>query len=169
MQTIDLKTAGADRLREVLDLNRAVEEKTSPLDIAGLRQLVQTATFAAAMTDAEGRVQAFLIGFAPGAAYASPNYAWISARLARFAYVDRVVVAEAARGKGLARRLYDRFAAFATEQGLGPLVCEVNLDPPNPGSDAFHTRLGFEEMGQGEPYPGKIVRYLIRPEGPTGG
>lgn len=168
MHCTDLKTAGKARLDEVLALNRAVEEKTSPLDMASLTRLVQAAAFAGAMVDADGRAQAFLIGFAPGAAYSSPNYTWFSGRLTNFAYVDRVVVAEVARGRGLARALYDRFAAFAAEAGLGPLVCEVNLDPPNPGSDAFHASLGFGEMGRGEPQPGKIVRYLIRPDGPTG-
>ncbi len=69
-----------------------------------------------------------------------------------------MVVAPAARGSGHARALYDALAATLG----GPLVCEVSTDPPNPGSDAFHARLGFAEMGRARLGPGKAVRYLIR-------
>jgi hypothetical protein len=36
---------------------------------------------------------------------------------------------------------------FACARGLTHLVCEVNLDPPNPVSLNFHTKLGFVEVG----------------------
>lgn len=163
MREIDLKTAGAEIRADVVRLNAAVEEKTSVLDAAGLDRLLAASVFAPTILDETGQVLAFLLGFAPGADYSSPNYLWFCGRLARFAYVDRVVVAEAARGRGLARRLYDRFAAFATARDLGPLTCEVNSDPPNPGSDAFHAALGFTVMGEGSPAPGKVVRYLVGP------
>lgn len=168
MHEIDLTTAGAEARAGVLRLNAAVEEKTSVLDAAGLDRLLAASTFAPAILDEAGQVLAFLIGFAPGADYASPNYRWFSDRLSRFAYVDRVVVAEAARGRGLARRMYDRFTAHAAENDLGPVTCEVNSEPPNPGSDAFHAAMGFAEMGRGSPAPGKVVRYLIRPAASAG-
>ena len=38
-----------------------------------------------------------------------------------------------------------------------------NTDPPNPGSDAFHARLGFHEVGRAFLADrGKSVRYLER-------
>lgn len=168
MREIDLRAAGAGMRAGVLRLNAAVEEKTSVLDAAGLERLLAASAFAPAIVDEAGQVLAFLIGFAPGADYASPNYRWFCDRLDRFAYVDRVVVAEAARGRGLARRLYDRFADHAAAARIGPVVCEVNLEPPNPGSDAFHAAMGFAEMGRGAPSPGKVVRYLVGPV-PSGG
>src|SRR4051812_2035101 len=38
--------------------------------------------------------------------YASPNFQWFRARYPRFVYVDRIVVAPSARGRGYARLLY---------------------------------------------------------------
>jgi predicted GNAT superfamily acetyltransferase len=93
-----------------------------------------------------------------------PNHEWFLAREAGFLYIDRVVVAPEARGRGLGRRLYDDLAATAAGR---PLCCEVNVDPPNPGSLAFHERLGFEPRGEAtDPRNGKVVRYLRRPAPP---
>src|SRR5436305_7919565 len=75
--------------------------------------------------------------------------------------VDRIVVAQATRGRGLARRLYDELIREALRTGHERIVCEVNLSPPNPESDAFHAALGFTEVGSACIHGGaKTVRYL---------
>jgi predicted GNAT superfamily acetyltransferase len=51
----------------------------------------------------------------------------------------------------------------ARAAGYAHVCCEVNIDPPNPGSDAFHANMGFEEIGRAFlPERGKTVRYLMR-------
>jgi predicted GNAT superfamily acetyltransferase len=154
---IDLCHAPDPILTQALALNAAVAHWTSVLDRARLGQLLGWAAAAPAVV-AGDRLEGCLLGFGPGSPCDSPNYRWFAARLDRFAYVDRVIVAPAAQGRGLAGRLYAAFAAAVP----GPLVCEVNSDPPNPGSDAFHARLGFTEMGRAVLGPGKAVRHLIR-------
>jgi predicted GNAT superfamily acetyltransferase len=43
------------------------------------------------------------------------------------------------------------------------VTCEVNADPPNPASDAFHAALGFAIAGQALIHGGsKSVRYFTR-------
>ena len=43
------------------------------------------------------------------------------------------------------------------------LCCEVNLEPPNPGSLRFHQRIGFTEVGQSIPeYANYRVSYLSK-------
>lgn len=143
----------------VLALNAVHAQETSPLDAAALTALTDAA-LTALVIDPQA---AFLIAFGPTAAYASPNYRWFQARGGAFAYVDRVVVAAHARGRGLARALYDATSAYARDSGLTAIGCEVNLDPPNPASDAFHAALGFEEVGRATLENGKTVRYLSRP------
>ena len=163
VRRVALLTASEDVLAAVLALNEAAEEETAPLDPARLAALLRTAAFAEALVDAGGEVLAFLIGFDHAADYDSPNFLWFRDRMDRFAYVDRVVVAEAARGRGLARALYAAYADHARAHALERLVCEVNRVPPNPRSDAFHAALGFAEVGRGAPVQGKLVRYLARP------
>jgi predicted GNAT superfamily acetyltransferase len=41
-------------------------------------------------------------------------------------------------------------------------VCEVNAEPPNPASDAFHAAMGFAEVGSATLGGGKQVRYFER-------
>jgi len=95
------------------------------------------------------------------AARYSPNFLWFGARYPRFVYVDRIVVASSARGRGCARRLYRDLFQHAAEAGHERVVCEVNSNPPNPASDAFHAALGFVEVGTASVYDGsRTVRYL---------
>ena len=149
----------AGSLSALLALNTAHEVELSPLTAPRLRQLV-AAAFAAWRI---GEAEAFLIAFDQNADYDSANFVWFRERYARFVYVDRVAVAAEARGRGHARRLYERLFDLAREAGHDIIVCEVNSSPPNPGSDAFHRALGFMEVGSG-PVAGtaKTVRYLLR-------
>ncbi|MFC0407179.1 GNAT family N-acetyltransferase [Roseomonas elaeocarpi] len=142
----------------LLALNNAHAVELSLLDGAGLRTLLDGAFSARCI----GALDAVLIALDERhATYASPNYLWFRARYGRFVYVDRVVVAEAMRGKGLARRLYADLIERALAAGHDLLVCEVNSDPPNPASDTFHAALGFKEVGAAAIHGGvKTVRYL---------
>jgi predicted GNAT superfamily acetyltransferase len=144
----------------VLALNLASETETSPLDAPALEGLLEAA-FHVGLRDA-GRT-AVLIAFDQDAAYGSPNFLWFRERYRRFVYVDRIIVSAAARGQGHARSLYEEFFAAARAAGHDLACCEVNIEPPNPGSDAFHAALGFVEVGDATlATSGKRVRYLVR-------
>lgn len=104
---------------------------------------------------------AFLVALAGRAPAVAPNYHWFAARLESFVYVDRVVVARAVRKRGFGRLLYRDLTEAAGRAGYKRICCEVNLDPPNPASDAFHAALGFAEIGRAFlPDRKKTVRYL---------
>jgi predicted GNAT superfamily acetyltransferase len=150
----------------VLALSAANEVETSPLDAAGLRQLCGWA-FHVGLVD-RGRA-AFLIAFDQDAPYQSPNFLWFKARYPRFIYVDRIIVAATARGQGLAGRLYGELFDLAASAGHTLVTCEVNVQPPNPASWAFHAARGFTEVGRGASVDAtKLVSYLVRPLGAGG-
>jgi predicted GNAT superfamily acetyltransferase len=110
-----------------------------------------------------GEADALLLAFDQAADYDSPNFLWFRERFGRFVYVDRIVVAGSARGRGLARLLYEALFERVRAAGHARVVCEVNADPPNPASDAFHAALGFVEVGSALLPNGKTVRYFERP------
>ena len=61
----------------------------------------------------------------------------------------------------VARRLYDDLFQHAVRAGHDRIVCEVNENPPNQASDAFHAALSFVEIGTASVYDGsRTVRYL---------
>ena len=142
----------------ILALNAAHEVETSRLDRAALVEMLKTAFHSA--TEGDGR-DGFLIAFDQHAAYSSQNFLWFKARYDRFVYVDRVIVAAHARGRGLARRFYQDLFDCAREAGHERIVCEINLEPPNAGSLAFHRAMGFAEVGQAELGSGKLVSYQL--------
>ncbi len=148
-----------DRLDGVLALNNAHAAELSLLDHGRLTGLVRQALWAAQVGDVDG----FVLLLDETAAYDSPNHRWFRERFERFAYVDRVVVAAHARGRGLARRLYAGAFAAAGAAGQRMVAAEVNRIPPNPASDAFHAALGFRKVGQAAIHGGtRTVRYLVR-------
>lgn len=148
----------SQHLSAVLALNEESEIETSALDFASLQVLVAQSFWA---TVIDGGRQACLIALDQDADYTSPNFRWFQAHFDRFVYVDRVITAASARGQGHGRRLYEDLFAAVASAGHRRIAAEVNLDPPNPASDAFHARLGFAEVGRAKLSSGKTVRYLV--------
>ena len=132
---------------QILLINEGSVNFLSPWSADRLAFLHDHAAYHKVVLDDE-RVAAFLMAFAPDAPYDSVNYQWFEARLTDFLYIDRVVVAPRARGQGLASRLYRDLFDQARARGIAQVVCEFDIDPPNPVSEAFHRRFGFSEMGK---------------------
>ena len=146
-------------LDELLALNQDHVKELSHLTRDEMSRLVGEAFYARRPDDG----LAFLLVFDQDADYGSPNFLWFKARHDRFAYVDRIVVSPEERGRGFARQLYEALFEKAEAAGHTRICCEVNSDPPNPGSDAFHAALGFEIIGEARlPDRGKSVRYMTR-------
>ncbi len=143
----------------VLALNARHVERLSPMDQARLVTMLALAD-RALVVDVGGAVAGFAITFAPGTAYDSSNYRWFADRYGRwFYYLDRVVLDDAFQRQGLASRVYDEVEARAT--AFGRLAVEVDTQPPNEPSLAFHAGRGFAEVarwGGG----GKEVAMLVK-------
>lgn len=139
----------------LLALNNAHAEELSYKTADRFAELLRAASHVRAGAVGE----ALIVAFDETCTYDNPNFAWLGQRFQRFYYIDRVVVSDAARGRGLARRLYAELEARAQDERRERLVCEINMVPPNPASDAFHMALGFAPVGEQVLKPGKIVRY----------
>jgi uncharacterized protein len=157
--TPDEVAAAAPLGAAILALNNAHAQQLSWLEPERLEQLVAQSFLAWRI----GSLDAFLLAFDQDAPYDSPNFLWFRARYPRFVYIDRIAVTPSARGRGLARLLYCGLFDTARRRGHTHIACEVNVDPPNPTSDAFHAALGFVEVGCASIHDGsKTVRYLER-------
>ena len=130
----------------ILALNAESERFLSPLDRARLKLLDRDSCYHRGI-ERDGRIAAFLLAFAQDTAYDSPNFRWFAARYPQFVYVDRVVVDATLQGQGIGKRLYEDVIDFARSREVPVVVCEFDLEPPNPSSRAFHARFGFREVG----------------------
>lgn len=135
-----------DDVDAVLRMNADHVELLSPMDAARLAQLRAWAS-RADVIECDGETAGFVLVFSPGTDYDSENYRWFTARFGdRFDYLDRIVIDDRFRRRGLASAVYDEVEAAALPRDR--LVLEVNIDPPNEPSLAFHRRRGFEEVGR---------------------
>jgi predicted GNAT superfamily acetyltransferase len=129
----------------ILRLNAEWEHFMSGLDLASLTAMHHRSAYHR-VVEIGGRVVAFLITLREGADYDSPNYRYFDRDGRVFLYIDRVVVDGPMQGEGLATLLYDDVLDFARQSGVERVVCELDIDPPNEVSRAFHDAYGFREV-----------------------
>ena len=134
----------------VLDLNERHVDLLSPMDADRLGYLVGHA-HRADVLEVGGQRAGFVFTFAPDAGYDGENFAWFGERFgAEFYYLDRVVVDDAFRRRGLGAAAYDELERAAAPYRR--MVLEVNSEPPNVPSLAFHRTRGYVDVGtRGDP------------------
>ena len=91
--------------------------------------------------------------------YDSPNYQWVSKRFSNFVYIDRITVLPKFQNEKIGSALYTDLIIFSALEGYDDILCEVNIQPANPGSIRFHKRFDFEECGSQLTEAGKLKSY----------
>ena len=133
----------------VLEINNANTPGVSELTLSELETDIKNCLHALAIDNEHGEVCAFCITFAPDAPDAGTNHQWFAERYKSFVYLDRIAIDSNHQNRGLGALLYqsvEQQMLNSAEHSL--LCCEVNLEPPNPGSLRFHHRIGFMEIGR---------------------
>jgi len=130
----------------VLELNEAAAPHVNSIPLATLRDLAGDAAYFRVARDGD-RLAGFLLALGEDATYDSPNFLWFRDRYRSFVYVDRVVVSASHRRTGVGLALYEDLVQTVGERARR-VTCEVNVEPPNPGSLVFHRGLGFVEVGR---------------------
>jgi predicted GNAT superfamily acetyltransferase len=148
----------------LLALNEEYVDVLAPLARAELELLHAAATYHRVALDERDAVAGFALAFGSETTHASVNFRWFAARYPSFLYVDRIVVATACQRTGVGSLLYRDLFAFARGQGYERVTCEVDVHPPNPRSEHFHQRFGFQRVGsqQVEYLPGRPKRVSLR-------
>lgn len=141
----DLRPLRDTDVADVLALNEANVSKLAPMDEARLHELRKLADRFDVL-DLDGAFGGFVVTFAAETPYDSENYRWFAARHRRFYYLDRIVLHEEHRRRGLGGFVYDEVERVAAPYSR--LCLEVNLVPPNDASLAFHARRGYVEVGR---------------------
>ncbi len=151
---IPIRDAKQEDYPSILALNAGSVHFLSPMDEARLSCLARAACYFRVI-EKGNQVAAFLMAFRKGADYDSPNFLWFEKHLDDFVYIDRIVIHAEFRGQGLAKIFYRDVEKIASSLHVSRLTCEIDIDPPNPISLAFHDGWGFREVGQQALYDGR--------------
>ena len=150
-------------LTRVLAINNANTPGVSELTLSELETDIKNCLHALAIDNEHGEVCAFCITFAPDAPDAGANHRWFAERYASFVYLDRIAIDPTYQNLGLGVLLYQSVEQQMIDSAQhSMLCCEVNLEPPNPGSLRFHHRIGFTEVGQHSPQQNYLVSMLSK-------
>jgi predicted GNAT superfamily acetyltransferase len=144
--SVEIRPYAASDLPALVAINDAAYPAVPITPADELAELIGFSALTLVVDD--GEPAGFIVALAPGLEYASENYTWFSARSQDFLYVDRIVLAPRLQGQGIGPLLYGAVEDEARAAGASKVLCEVNVRPPNPGSLAFHARLGFVEVGR---------------------
>ena len=161
--SLTVRDAGEGDEDFVLALNAACTPAVGDMTREKYRQL-RGWSYRVLISEAGGVPAGFMILVRPGSAYPSDNYGWFEQTFGRHLYVDRIAVSDAVRGMGVGRALYEHALGLAAELCEERVTAEVNEDPPNPESMAFHAKLGFRHLlSRTSPRLGTGVAMLERP------
>ena len=150
-------------LPRVLEINNANTPGVSELTFTELETDLENSLHALAIDNEQGEVCAFCITFAPNAPDAGDNHRWFAERFKSFVYLDRIAIDSNHQNRGLGALLYQAVEQHMQNSAEHPLLCcEVNLEPPNPGSLRFHKRIGFTEVGRHSPQQDYLVSMLSK-------
>ena len=146
MDALTLRPAHNQDFERVLAINEAGRPGVSPLTLAELT-LICAGESHCHVAEREPEVIGYVITYTDTDRYEGEEFNWFKHNFARFLYIDQIAIARSARGAGVGAQVYRFLEQRAHKQALTSLVCEVNLEPPNPVSLAFHTRERFVEAG----------------------
>jgi predicted GNAT superfamily acetyltransferase len=158
-----VRSLGATDHAALLQINGANVPAVAPLDAAELQRLAAIGDLHRIAVDERDAMLGYTLAFTGNDAYDGEEFRQFRTRLAQpFVYVDQIATAASGRRQGVGRALYDSVLAEARVRQCTLLCCEVNTIPPNPGSMAFHLRLGFRPFDSIAVSDGRTVALLTR-------
>lgn len=161
----------------LLRVNAAIAPAVARLDPVELRRLAAIGSSHLVAIDADAHCHAdggthaggaaevlgYLLAFEDGDAYDGEEFLYFAANLRRsFLYIDQIAIGGSRRRSGVGRALYESAFGRARVRGLDLACCEINLDPPNPDSMAFHLRIGFGQIAAVSTRDGRDVALMTR-------
>lgn len=132
----------------VLELNEANVPAVGSLDASRLAAIISESPIAL-VVEVDQTVVGFCLVLSADATYDSVNFGWFAERYDDHMYLDRVAFDADFQGRSLGTLVYAEVERLLYSfDGVNRLTLEINVDPPNEQSLAFHSRRGFVEVGQ---------------------
>ncbi|MEQ9618354.1 MAG: GNAT family N-acetyltransferase [Deltaproteobacteria bacterium] len=136
----------SDDRDSIFNINRSALKGVSEMDSKYYDLLVaESAIFRVIEVNEE--TVGYVCALTREAAYYGEEFLWFQKHITgNFLYIDQVAISKPFRYKGLGKRLYSDLEELSRQINITTLVCEVNYEPFNVESQAFHHQLGFIEI-----------------------
>lgn len=142
-----IRNAQKSDFPEILNLNQKDVEMLSPLDEDLLCKMDDLSEIFWVI-EMDNETVAFILAFRDGCEYWSDNYKWFLDNYTNFIYIDRIVIDEGYRKRGLAQNLYENISDYASKNVYDLICAEIDIEPEyNHPSIGFHKKMGFREVG----------------------
>ena len=126
----------------LLQINNAAVPDVGPLTAVKAEWLVGHLLMAG-LAVLDGQPAGLVVVLSDKCGYPSDYYRWFTVRYENFMYVDRIVVAHWARGRGVAQALYSEIDRLAHELNVA-IVSDVYCEPPN--TPAIHIPFSLSQI-----------------------
>jgi predicted GNAT superfamily acetyltransferase len=146
METLTIRPVRPDDFAQVLAINAEGYPGVTRLTLAELNLARELSPYFG-VAEHEAQVIGYIITYRGEQEYDGDEFNWFKQNFSNFLYIDQIAIAASARRLRVGTQFYHHLEQVAQELGLTSLVCEVNLEPPNPISLNFHARQGFGEVG----------------------
>lgn len=158
-----IRPLAAEDCLALLRLNQENHPAVAPLNEDELANMLAFEGTHRVATDEQGAVVGYLLSFPSESKYDDTEFCWFRQRLSEpFVYICQIVIAPEHRRKQIGHAFYCDLSATARKRGARILCCDVNIDPPNVESFAFHRGQGFVVIGLGNASNGIAVSFLAR-------
>ena len=159
---IKLRALSESDVSTLVEINNSGYPGVPMEDAAQMGALLEMSSLALGALDDNGELIGFVLALDSGQNYQSENYVFFESQFRNHFYIDRIVLSADARGLGAGSALYEAIFDHARKAGLERITCEVNIEPPNPGSLRFHRRWGFEDVATQATKGGSVLVQLLQ-------
>lgn len=134
----------------ILRINRESVPNVSELDADEFSLLLDLCEYSK-VVEVDGEIAGYIFALGKGMDYDGEEYNWFRSQSSEdFLYIDQIAIDREWQGRGCGKILYADLENYAVRSRRPTLVCEVNCEPLNQVSMAFHERLGFKELSRME-------------------
>lgn len=158
-----IRTLCSSDCEEVLRINSESLPGVARLDSTELERLLAMPNEHIAMEGPSGGLVGYILAFRSEAPYDGEEFlTFVKSRSRPFIYIDQIAVDRSMRRMGRASILYKAMEAQVRSKSITDLCCEVNLNPPNLVSLAFHRDTGFTQTSVLDTKDGRTVALMTK-------
>lgn len=144
---IKLRRINSSDFEDIISINKNSIPEVSEIDKDYFDHMLNESSYFFA-AELQGSLVGYICAFSSDDHYDASEFKWFQElHKSNFLYIDQVGISPQYRRAGVGKFMYQNLEELALRGRYKNLSCEVNIEPLNIVSKAFHEKLGFVEVG----------------------